>query len=487
MKKNIGVVMLVLSLFVAVIAGCSGGKDPSSQGSSPSGERKDASSKDIELNVTMTVTFQGDQDEPDLWNEIIRKYMDQNPGVKINFNMETLSPNDHRTWITTQLVGGIAPDVFTHRYVWDQEDLQKGLIKDLTPMFQENNPYAEDKKIADMFSETLLSQLGGATRKYASVPTTLDVVRIIYNKDLFQQAGIGKTPETWNAFMDAQAKLAAIGVIPFGFPNSKQGDANYTWSVRMLTEQLLVDRYGEFDANKNGTIQLNEYVKAVDEGKIDITQAPYNEVYPFMKDWSQYWTKGFNGLDNQSVTDMFLRGDVAMVMKLGRDAKKIYQSDAKAFETGAFPFPYLTKENSPNSGNKLMEIGGVPSGVLAIPERIDEDKFEAAKDFIKFIISPEIQGLLAERLYQTPSITGADMPENLKEFEFSGQRMLLNLYGGELDKNVTDQHHRFGQLFLGDQLTQEKYLAQIQGEIKLGVEQHMRNNQWSKENHYGIQ
>ncbi|WJH34353.1 hypothetical protein N6H14_31650 [Paenibacillus sp. CC-CFT747] len=48
----------------------------------------------------------------------------------------------HRTWVTTQLIGGTAPDVLTTRYIWDQEDLKKGLLLDLTPYYRKETAYS---------------------------------------------------------------------------------------------------------------------------------------------------------------------------------------------------------------------------------------------------------------------------------------------------------------------------------------------------------
>jgi raffinose/stachyose/melibiose transport system substrate-binding protein len=133
-----------------------------------------------------------------------------------------------------------------------------------------------------------------------------------------------------------------------------------------------------------------------------------------------------------------------------------------------------------------MEIGGVPAGVLAVPEKIDPSKLDAAKDFIKFVISPDVQLSLAEKMYQTPSIEGVNMPATLKDFQFIGERMLLNIYGGEVDKNVTDLHHRYGQQFMEGKLSQDEYLAKIKDEMKKGVENYKKTNNWNKDNNYGI-
>ncbi|WP_274361967.1 ABC transporter substrate-binding protein [Paenibacillus thermotolerans] len=457
------------------LTACSGGR-----------ENAESSGSTVELNVTVMMESQGDQDEIKAWEEIVSAYQDMNPDVTINLDTQFFpGVEQHRTWVTTQLIGGTAPDIFTTRYIWDQEDLKKDLLLDLTPYMKEKNKYADDQVWDAMFPQTVLKQLVGADGTYASVPTFVNVVRVLYNKDLFKKAGIAAPPKTWSEFMDAHEKLKAIGVVPFAFPNSKPGDYNYSWSIRILTEELVAGDYGVMDADGNGNIEVNEYVRAVDQGIIDLEKSPYRDVFSIVKEWSGYWPKGFNGLDFDSSSDMFLQGKAAMVMRTSGQSKPLFQSEARKFEIGAFPLPYLTKDNHPSASGKLMEIGGVPAGNLAVPKTIAPEKLPAAMDFLKYATSPKVQGILAERLFRTPIIEKADLPEQMKGFAFVGDRMLLNIYSGEVDKNVTENNQKLGQLYLEGSLSLDDYVKQLKEIMQSGVKEKMQTNQWGPDNDYG--
>lgn len=482
-KKGLYTVVTGALAGMLMLSGCS----KSETGAGNGGASEESSNPSIELNMTMMTESQNDTTEKEAWESIAQSYMDKNPGVTINMEVQNFGGvEQHRAWVTTQLIAGTAPDIFMTRRIWDHEDLNKGQLVDLTPYFKEPSAYLGDKSLEGTISPSVLAQLIGAQKQYASVPTYVDVVRVLYNKDLFAKAGIEKVPQTWNEFMDAQAKLKDSGVTPFAFPNSKPGDFNYSWTSRILTEELIANSYPELDVSGNGFIEINEYVRGVDQGLIDIEKSPYKDMFGIIKDWSQYWSKGYNGLDMNSSNDLFLRGEAAMIMRTSAQSKIMFESKARQFEMASFPLPYLTQDNHPDAAGKLMEIGGVPAGNLAIPATIPKEKLEAAIDFLRFTVSPEIQGSMADKLYRAPVTENADLPEKLAGFKFAGEQMKLNIYGGEVDKNVTENNQKLGQLFLDGKITQEKYISQLKKVMIDGVNKLMTTNDWNKDNNYGI-
>jgi raffinose/stachyose/melibiose transport system substrate-binding protein len=481
-KRSLYTLLLGSLAVTSILSGCS-----SNGSSEKAGKEAGGSGKPIELNITLMTESQNDTTEKESWESIAKSYMDMNPGVKINMEIQNFGGvEQHRTWVTTQLIAEMAPDIFMTRRIWDHEDLNKGQLIDLTPYFKESSAYLNNQSLEQTISPSVLAQLVGAKGQYASVPTFVDVVRVLYNQELFTKAGIEKVPQTWNEFMDAQAKLQKLGVTPFAFPNSKPGDFNYSWTSRILTEELISSTYPDLDASGNGFIELNEYVRGVDMGLIDIEKSPYRDMFNFVKDWSQYWPKGYNGLDLNSSNDMFLRGEAAMIMRTSAQSKVLFESNARQFEMSTFPLPYLTSDNHPAADGKLMEIGGVPAGNLAIPANIPEEKLSAAVDFLRFTVSPQIQGLMAEKLYRAPVTDNADLPEKLAGFKFTGEQMKLNIYGGEVDKNVTENNQKLGQLYLEGKITLDVYLSDLKKVMLEGVSRMMRENNWNKDNNYGI-
>lgn len=76
-------------------------------------------------------------------------------------------------------------------------------------------PTTGGKPYRDVISKTLVdltTNLAGGTLK--NIPYQPFIFVTMYNKDLFEKAGISKVPQTWNEFLTACEKLVAIGVTP---------------------------------------------------------------------------------------------------------------------------------------------------------------------------------------------------------------------------------------------------------------------------------
>ena len=90
---------------------------------------------------------------------------------------------------------------------------------DITDMMNEPALGQEDMTVAESILPVLnlataqgQEKAGLETDKYYGVQMFPWVVGFFYNKDLFQQAGITETPETWTEFMEACQKLKDAGL-----------------------------------------------------------------------------------------------------------------------------------------------------------------------------------------------------------------------------------------------------------------------------------
>ncbi|UUZ79813.1 hypothetical protein LJK88_32835 [Paenibacillus sp. P26] len=64
--------------------------------------------------------------------------------------------------------------------------------------------------------------------------------------------------------------------------------------------------------------------------------------------------------------------------------------------------------------------------------------------------------------------------------------MKLNIYAGEVDKNVTEMNQKLGQLYLEGSKSLESYLSELKKAMKDGAAQKMKQNNWSADNNYGM-
>lgn len=476
-SKMVWAIMLTIAL---VLSGCS----------SSNNEESSDNAGDSKIEITLTnraVTDGAGQTEQEIWESIIEKYEEKNPDVHVKLDLS--APKDGsawRTWLTTSLVGGNASEIVPTKFSWTHEDLEKELLVDLTPYYEETNPYNDNKVWKDTFSDTIINQLlHPELKQYSGVSLQTVAVRIYYNLDLFTELGL-EVPETWQEFMDIQEVIKEHGVVPFAMANSTPEDNHYMWVINMMSNTIIGDQLMQYDYNENGSIESNEVVAAVEEGALDLTKAPYNEYFPVVKEWSKYWPKGFNALNANQAYEMFLRGDAAMTIGGNWNLKLMEESNIRTFEYGTFPLPPLTDNTLADATGELYELGGTPDSVFAIPSSVTGEKREAAVDFLRYLSSPEVAKILGEELYFATSLKGADLPAKLKGFEFVGKPIFINLFAaGGFSTSMNTNVNKLGQLYLEDSITLEAYMEQMQTTLEESANELMETNGWSKENNYG--
>jgi len=83
-------------------------------------------------------------------------------------------------------------------------------------------PFVEDNKVADLSNEGFdkivfpnFLESGKKDGKQYGIPTMMQSLGLLYNKDVFEKAGITELPRTISALKEAVEKIKAIGVQPF--------------------------------------------------------------------------------------------------------------------------------------------------------------------------------------------------------------------------------------------------------------------------------
>jgi raffinose/stachyose/melibiose transport system substrate-binding protein len=127
--------------------------------------------------------------------------------VEINFN-----GRDIRKTLQPALDAGEVIDLF-------DEDIERvanawgSYLLPLDAYVSQSYSTTDGQPFESVVNKTLLDlarQLGGGSVK--NIPYQPSAFVTMYNKDLFQQAGIAGVPATWDEMLDACAKLKAIGV-----------------------------------------------------------------------------------------------------------------------------------------------------------------------------------------------------------------------------------------------------------------------------------
>jgi multiple sugar transport system substrate-binding protein len=157
--------------------------------------------------VTLTYAcFSGAGQQEETLKQMIEVFESKNPGIKIDVQLTGFG--DYFTMLATKIAGGNAPDVF-----------ELNMENFVAYMLRGQCLTLNDMGIAtENYSAGTLAAVSNDGNLYA-VPDSFSTCLLIYNKDLFDQAGIAYPTDEWT-WADAQAaaeKIRALGDDIWGY------------------------------------------------------------------------------------------------------------------------------------------------------------------------------------------------------------------------------------------------------------------------------
>lgn len=141
--------------------------------------------------------------------EMKKVFEEQNPDIRVN--IETVGYGDYFTKLMTVVAGGNAPDAFELNYENFYTYAKKGVLLNLNDLVATSgfDTSVLNERALDAFSE------GGV--QYG-LPFSFSNVVLIYNKELFDKAGVEYPTDnwTWADELEAAKKIRALGPMIFG-------------------------------------------------------------------------------------------------------------------------------------------------------------------------------------------------------------------------------------------------------------------------------
>lgn len=220
--------VLAAALSVAMgmsLAACGGGSSKPAEETTKSAESgaDKAESGDTKLNADIEYwsSWSETEAQADALREAADEFMKANPGVKINF---TFNGRDNRNLVGSAVSAGTKVTMMDAnadniKSMWSE------MTMDLTPYFEESYESTGGEKYVDR----IMPSMSGLSAKlfdgkYSYFPYAPQGFMIFCNKNIFDDCGITKYPETWAEFIDACEKIKAKGYTPV------TTDSNYATS-----------------------------------------------------------------------------------------------------------------------------------------------------------------------------------------------------------------------------------------------------------------
>jgi multiple sugar transport system substrate-binding protein len=258
--------LAALALFAVLVAGCGGDDDDDSSDSSASGEP-----------VEITFWHGQTQGPAELLQDMIDEFNDSQDGVVVSKDSGGVNSDRMLQKVTAGLQADNYPDI-AYIYGSDLANLAGGdQLLDLTEAI-ENGDINWDR-----FVEAGKSAVTVDDRPRA-VPAFIDNLAVVYNKKIFDEAGIDYPTDdwTWEDFLATAAELndPDAGIAGFGWPGT--GDEDTTWRIWPLIWQQggeIVSEDGEsvgFD-DGSGLAALEVVEQAASDGSVYIDSTAGSE------------------------------------------------------------------------------------------------------------------------------------------------------------------------------------------------------------------
>lgn len=427
MKKSSWMIVSVLLIMSMLLSACGGNNNA---GNTTDGNAQNGSAPSTGETKTVKI-FQFKTEIVEGLNELKVEFEKEYPNIKLD--IQTVGGGaDYAAALKTKFASGDAPDIFSNGG-FAELDMWQDKIEDLS-----DQPWVQD--LVPLAAEPMTKD-----GKVYGMPMNLEGIGYIYNKDLFEKAGITETPKTIAELEDAAKKLQAIDVTPFG-------NAYQEWWL--LGNQGISVAFARQD-------NVDEFIKGLNEGTATIAG---NERF---KNWSdllkltvQYGQKNPLTTDANTHLAMFASGEVAM-MQEGNWAQTLVDNITPDMNIGMFPMPI---DNDAEKNDKLTV--GIPANLVVNKESASK---EEAKTFLNWLVTSDMgKEYISKKWKFIPALTtipatsedigmlGADVKKYVDENKVYG------LQSSKFPDGVTQEFASVIQQLIADKVDVEGWMSNMQ-------------------------
>jgi raffinose/stachyose/melibiose transport system substrate-binding protein len=331
---------------------------------------------DAGATVTLTMWYLGggSHHEKRFTDDIVRRYEQEHPGVKVLVTYYN-SLDEYIRIINSALAGETAfPDLARGDQGSHSVDalVRQGRLVDLSGA-------AARRGWRDRLQPGMLEYLG---RRYTGgtflIPSRIHFAGVFYNRQVFERLGI-QIPRTEAEFESLLALLKRKGHTPLVIGGKTGDHLLFQWYALINNRLELIDRpaseiLGDLFAGKNSVAFDSE---------------PFKQGAEKMMDWMRrgYFNRDFVGLTGAEAYDRFLEGRSPLYLGLGGSwAQERERAHPPQFVVGFFPFP-------PSELGKRAIATGSPTAVWQVFKGDDQ---AAAIELTDWMLSHEVGRFLIE-------------------------------------------------------------------------------------------
>lgn len=425
MKKFSIILLSLIMVFSLTITGCSGTEDTIEQ-------PEEVKPAELEGEITIMVPAGGYYLEHTR-DYIAKEFMEEYPGVKVNVEQE---PDGGQ--FTARISAGDIPDIKVGVFGYEPAKYAKqGLLVDLKTM-------PESDELFDRIAPQYVHEDFGG-RYY--VPWNATTQMMIYNKDLFREAGLDPNapPETFDEYLEYAEKLNNL-------PKREDGSSvygNVFWNEALAWGGWYWTMNSQVYYNFNNA-EYQLFNKLGTDVVFDNPDAKMTEFYTFMDQAQEYAPESMDGNDFFSRrVGMWLQFGYGWMANLdeAKDQPMVIGEDV-----GVAPIPTVNKGDTSWStldGRSLMIFKSNP----------EQEKL--AWEFVKFMMRDDINLQSLKDLAQLPTLKSLEGDEyfqrpEIKPFVDQLQHTVPNESVAELDDVSNVLLQNYVKTVIKDEMTPEE-------------------------------
>ncbi|WP_175991478.1 ABC transporter substrate-binding protein [Bacillus sp. Marseille-Q1617] len=296
------------------------------------------------------------------FEQMVSTYEEENPGVAIKVETVGGAADDYSD-ITAKLAAGEGPDIFTN--------LGRAAAKEWRRFLED----LSDEPWVNRTSENVLSGITLDNKVYG-MPMNIEGFGIVYNRDLFQKAGITSLPSTYPELEEAASKLDRKGIMPF---------ANGYYEDWKLGHHMASVAFVQADKG---------FTQGLDNGSTSFRDNPsFQDLFSLIDLTVRYGNERPARTDYYTELELFTEGKAAMILQ-GNWIQPLLEG--KDIPVGMFPVPL-------NDRKEGRVLAGVPGYWVINSQSSPEEKREAKK-FLNWMVSSEKgQGYMTEKFHFIPA------------------------------------------------------------------------------------
>lgn len=303
-------------------------------------------------------------------------YMEKHPEITVK--VQVTSWDEYWTKLETAAEANQMPDIFWMHTNEILKYADYGMLADVTELYQEESPtYYEDH-----FSEISLSNARGSDNRLYGVPKDKDTICLVYNKEMFDAAGVDYPDESW------------------------------TWNDLVSVSQQIYDRTGKYGYMAyaddqigywNFVYQAGGYILNEDKTKAGFMEPATKKAMEFYIGLQKYdWCPNQNYFAETNPGTAFFSEQGAMYFEGNWNLKNSLENNPEM--TGKWDVAVLPRCPDPVVGDGRATI----SNGLSYATGAKGKKLEQALEFLRFLGSQEGQRIQGESGAAIPAYEGLE-------------------------------------------------------------------------------